>query len=121
MSEKPLSGFKVLVVEDDYFIAEEAHDVLRDAGAEVLGPAASIETARNLLADTRPDYALLDINLGSGPDFTLARSMTAIGVPVVLVTGYDRSVIPSDLTCLPCLQKPASAQKLVQTVLELRR
>ena len=34
----PLAGLRVLVVEDDYFIADEICSTLRAGGAEVLGP-----------------------------------------------------------------------------------
>ena len=39
----PLAGLRVLVVEDDYFIADEICTTLRNGGAEVLGPSPDIE------------------------------------------------------------------------------
>ena len=33
-----LRGFSILIVEDDYFVAKEMAAVLRDHGAQVLGP-----------------------------------------------------------------------------------
>ena len=38
-----LSGKKMLVVEDEYILAEDVCDVLRDCGAEIVGPAGNLE------------------------------------------------------------------------------
>ncbi|WP_210242009.1 hypothetical protein [Mesorhizobium sp. B2-7-1] len=70
--EPDLSGRVVLVVEDEYYIATDASRALQGAGAEVFGPFPSEEAARAEIAVRRPDAAVLDINLGSGPLFKLA-------------------------------------------------
>jgi DNA-binding NtrC family response regulator len=114
-----LAGLAVLVVEDDYYLAEETREALEKAGASVLGPCARLEDAQAVLGRAKPDCAVLDLNLGSGPDFGPARAMLEKGIPVLLVTGYDRAVIPSELSHLPFLQKPASPKKLVEAVSEL--
>jgi hypothetical protein len=44
-----LAGHLVLVVEDDYFIAEEICNALRKRGASVIGPAADVEHGRVLM------------------------------------------------------------------------
>lgn len=116
---KPLSGLCVLIVEDDYFLAEDARHALEAAGARVLGPCAKMDEAEELVRSTKPDCALLDINLGSGPDFTGARAMLEQGIPVVFVTGYDAAVIPSELSHVGCLQKPTTPTKIVGAVEQL--
>jgi DNA-binding LytR/AlgR family response regulator len=76
----------------------------------------SFDEAREAIRTTKPDCAILDINLGSGPDFTSAAAMRRQGVPVMFVTGYDHATIPSDLEDVACLQKPTTARKIVQAV-----
>ncbi len=45
-----LSGKRVLVAEDEALVSMLVEDELRDAGAEVVGPAPSVEDAPQLVA-----------------------------------------------------------------------
>lgn len=118
-SPKRLSGLSVLVVEDDYFLADDARHSLEAAGARVLGPCGTFEDAQKLIRSSQPDCAVLDINLGNGPDFAGAKALLDRGVPVIFVTGYDPAVIPAELAHVECLQKPTSANRIVQAVGQL--
>jgi two-component SAPR family response regulator len=111
-----LEGLTVLVVEDDYYLAEDAGAALTLAGARVLGPFAQFDEAQSAVSNIRPDCAVLDINLGNGPDFTSAEAMLSQGVPVMFVTGYDRATIPSELSHVQSLQKPVTGRAIVQAV-----
>ena len=115
-----LSGWTVLIVEDDFFIAEDEREALEDAGAHVLGPCADRGEALGVLRDVAPDCAVLDLNLGDGPSFDLARLVTARGIPVLFVTGYDASSIPPELAHVPRLQKPVDLRAFVRAVINLR-
>jgi CheY-like chemotaxis protein len=44
-----LSGRRILIVEDDYFIAQILTQMLEDAGAVVLGPIGQVEEALNFI------------------------------------------------------------------------
>jgi DNA-binding response OmpR family regulator len=111
-----LTGLCVLVIEDDYYIADDTRQALEDAGADVLGPFSDAEEAMAAARRRTPDCAVLDVNLGSGPSFSPARSLLADSVPVVFVTGYDSEVVPADLGASGVLQKPVSALRLVCAV-----
>jgi len=106
--EADLSGCRVLVVEDDFYLATDAARALSVAGAEVLGPCATEADAREELAQARPDAVLLDINLGSGPTFELAEKLKDENIPFVFVTGYDQDVIPSEFAEVQGLRSPSS-------------
>ena len=112
-ARKSLAGLTVLVLEDDYYVADDTRIALEAAGASVLGPCAAATRALALAERTPPDCALVDINLGDGADFSAAKHLLELGVPVVFMTGYGADVIPAALSDLPCLQKPAAAQKIV--------
>jgi DNA-binding response OmpR family regulator len=116
---RPLDGLSVLVVEDDYFLAEDARHALESAGARVLGPCGTLEDAQELIRSSQLDCALLDINLGHGPDFTAARTLIDRGVPVIFVTGYDCEIIPAELAHVDCIHKPTSPYKIVQAACRL--
>ncbi|WP_407158442.1 response regulator [Bradyrhizobium sp. STM 3557] len=116
MSAVSLDALDVLVIEDDYYIADDMRQWLENAGAHVLGPCPDVETAFRTLEQYHADCAVVDINLGNGPSFDPARDLLARGMSVVLVTGYDAKVIPTDLSHLPCLHKPTEPQKIIKAV-----
>lgn len=115
-----LSGKSVLVVEDDYSLASDAVAALRTAGAEIIGPCPSVEAAYRTIDSVLPTAAVLDLNLGGGgPRFEVARKLRGRGVPFVLVTGYQPSILPDELKDVPVLQKPVLMQDIVAAVSRL--
>ncbi|WP_060771806.1 GAF domain-containing protein [Methylobacterium sp. AMS5] len=113
-----LSGYRILVVEDDYYLATDTARALQGAGAEVVGPCPSEEAAREALDEGALAAALVDINLGSGPSFTLAALLRERGVPFVFITGYDEGVIPPDFADVERLQKPVELKRVVNFLAE---
>jgi DNA-binding response OmpR family regulator len=115
-SASSLTGYRLLVVEDDYFVAQDLCSTLRDYGATVLGPAPSISSARSLANALRPDCVLLDINLDGELAFGLAKELQARGTRTVFTTGYDASFVPQHLGHTVCLQKPVDATALLRSI-----
>lgn len=114
-SSKNLSGRKVLVVEDDYFIAQDTCSMLRNNGAEVLGPVASLEKALAVVAsESEIDAAVLDINLRDARVFPVADALSARGVPFVFATGYDKTVIPDRFAGVRHCEKPIDYNDLMR-------
>ncbi len=115
-AEGTLTGLLVLVVEDDFYVADDACAALRSAGAEVMGPCCDASDGTRLAKTRRPDCVVLDVNLGAGPAFGPARSFREQGVPFLFMTGYDAEVVPSDLRYVERLEKPVSAAHLIAAV-----
>lgn len=111
--EANLSGFRVLVVEDDYYLATDAARALQGAGAEVTGPFPTEEIALKQVQETPLDAAVVDINLGHGPTFNVARRLKDRGIPFVFLTGYDQEVIPNEFGDVERLQKPVQLRQVV--------
>lgn len=113
-----LAGLKVLVVEDNYLIAEHVRSILDDHGCEVLGPVPQVAAGLALIErGPRPDCALLDVNLNGEMCFPLARVLAGDSVPVVFLTGYDdRAIIPPDFAPAAVLGKPLEDERLVGTL-----
>lgn len=61
-------GPRILVVEDDYFVATDIEGGLRAAGMQVLGPVPTAEEALALARQERPDLVLMDIRLAGVKD-----------------------------------------------------
>lgn len=114
-----LSGLRVLVVEDDYFIADEICSTLRNSGAEVLGPSPDIEHGLNMVKSHHIDCAVLDINLHGNLAFNLARELQQRGTPAIFATGYDSSVLPDAFSSSVRLEKPVNLTALLHAVRSL--
>jgi DNA-binding response OmpR family regulator len=111
-----LKGLRVLVVEDDYFIAIETCDVLSVAGAQVIGPARDLATGLAAIRDERIDCAVLDINLRGLMAFPLAKELRAREIPMIFATGYDASTIPAELADVVRLEKPVDLAALCRAI-----
>jgi DNA-binding NarL/FixJ family response regulator len=59
---------RILVVEDDYFVAIDLEGGLREAGLQVLGPVPTAEEALALAKAERPVLVLMDIRLAGSKD-----------------------------------------------------
>jgi DNA-binding LytR/AlgR family response regulator len=118
--EPSLTGQTVLVLEDDFYLAEDASGALRGAGAEVIGPCPSTAAAIKAIQARSPTAAIVDINLGTGPSFEMARVLRKAGTPFVFLTGYDQAVIPAEFEDVARLQKPVQLRHVVRAVAALR-
>lgn len=117
--DTPLSGRRILIVEDNFYLASDAARALREAGAEIIGPIPRTGMALDVLTRDGIQAAVVDINLGDGPSFELADALKQHRVPFVFVTGYDQIVIPERLSNIVILQKPADMKAVVQAVVRL--
>ncbi|RFB85849.1 response regulator [Rhizobium leguminosarum bv. trifolii] len=117
MAEGMLSGFHVLVVEDEFMLAEDLSQELADAGAIVVGPAQSLERAIELLAVHGVlDAAVLDVNLQGKQVFPVAETLLERHVPFVFTTGYDASVLPARFKSMAWCAKPIDMRRLLEVL-----
>ena len=117
MTDRTLRGCRVLVAEDDYMLADELRTELGEADAVVIGPAATIEDALNLIrSEPEIDGAVLDVNLRGEMIFPVADVLLQRGVPFLFTTGYDASVIPTRFECVVRCDKPINIQKIIQAI-----
>lgn len=100
-----LTGKSILIVEDEYLVANDLKDYIVDMGATVVGPVATIDEARKLAYSQKPDCAIMDINFRGEMSFDLIDQFVAQALPVLLVSGYDLYDLPEAYRGLPYLQK----------------
>jgi CheY-like chemotaxis protein len=124
MSETPgpLVGRRILIVEDEFIIAETMEEWLRRAGAEVIGPVPSVKQALKLIESQRDalDGAVLDVNLGRGETaYPIADGLNERGVPYLFATGDVRIIDDPVHRDRPRLAKPVSMVQLCKALEKL--
>ena len=107
---------RVLVLEDDFYLAHDTAAALRSTGAEVIGPLSSVDEALALLREGGFDAAVVDVNLGQGAAFEMIRALHASALPLVVVTGYDDTAFPADLADVIRERKPAAPAAIVRAL-----
>jgi DNA-binding NarL/FixJ family response regulator len=85
---------KVFVVEDSAAVRERLVEMIRDVkDVEVVGEAATYDTAVAGIINTRPDVAVLDIKLanesGSGIDALIEVRKTLPGIRAIILSNYS--------------------------------
>lgn len=84
-----LLGKRILIVEDEALLAMELEFALLDEGAEVIGPALSLEAALRLIESGPPiDCALLDVDLGGKDVYPAAHLLAQRNIPITFHTGH---------------------------------
>ena len=117
---KLLQGCRILLVEDEPLVAMLLEDVLQDAGAIIMGPAATVSEALVLAAGARPDAAVLDLNLAGETCLAVADVLADAGVPFLVATGYGGDAPLARHTGVQVLQKPYEPNALIEALLQLQ-
>jgi CheY-like chemotaxis protein len=111
-----LRGKRVLVVEDEPLVSMALVDELEGAGALVIGPAASVEGALDLIGSAVIDAAILDVELQQKLIYPAADILMERGIPFILTTGHDADVLPEQYAEVPCSAKPSPLSEVMQTL-----
>src|SRR3712207_5295705 len=112
-----LRGCRILVVEDEYMMAEDLRRDLEKVGAEVVGPVPSVADALRLLAtEEELDGAVLDVNLRGEKAYPVADALRECGVPFVLATGYEQWALPEAYKDVPRCDKPIDLRHLARAL-----
>lgn len=110
----PLTGQRILIVEDEALIAMELVDIVEIAGGRVVGPVRTNWEALLLVEDESVDAVLLDLNLADGDATPVATVLMGRAVPVVICTA---GIVPPRLRQafpdIPVHRKPVKERRLV--------
>lgn len=97
-------------------VAMDVMAALEGYGATIIGPAATVGDALELIATEQIDAASLDINLGGERVYPVADALAASGVPFIFASGYDPKVIPGAYADIPRCDKPVNSQLLMKAL-----
>lgn len=83
-----MSLFNVLIVEDEFIIAEDAGEIVQELGYNVIGNVRNFDEAIEVLNLKKVDIALIDINLGEEKDGVdlAAEIRKTYHIPFIFIT-----------------------------------
>jgi two-component sensor histidine kinase/DNA-binding response OmpR family regulator len=107
----------ILIVEDDFIVAENMRERLQALGYRIAGIAATGEEALKLAAEATPDVVLMDVRLDGEMDGvdTVAALKDYVRTPVLYVTAYtDRRTVMRARDTMPYgyIVKPFTTEEL---------
>lgn len=85
---QPQERPRVLVVEDEFIIALDLSETVKDLGYELDGPYADKRNAFESIGDDLPDCAILDVFTSDGEVYPLADRLSEAGVPIIFHSGH---------------------------------
>ncbi|AEG56870.1 response regulator [Sinorhizobium meliloti] len=111
-----LEGARVLVVEDEIWIALDLEAAFLDVGAQVVGPCATLEAALVAAKNEALALAVLDIRLGTKTTERVIDLLNERGIPFFF---YSGQTLPDDMrkksNGAVVVAKPATQQDIVGT------
>jgi len=113
LSERRMS--KVLIIEDEVFIAMALESLLEDLGHQSLGIAADSRQALAMAEDA--DLAIVDVNLADGPTgVETGRRLAEEGVAVIYMTANPEQLGAGVPGTIGVIAKPAADSELRQAI-----
>ncbi len=114
--DRPLIGMR-LVAEDNALLAFDLMTLLRDAGAEIVGPAKTVADVLALAETAALSCAVFDVYLRREPVFPAAKALKERGVRLVFYTGTaDLDGLRREWPDARIISKPASPELLLKTI-----
>src|SRR5690606_16770987 len=108
---------RILVVEDEIFVALDVAATVEDANGIVIGPVGTVRQAIELLRQHEVDAAILDVNLADGDFEPILQQLKSHDVFVVVHTGGG---MPAKMAALypevPVFQKPIPLNVLIRSL-----
>lgn len=110
---------RILIVEDNFLVANSLAHSLQSMGCEVVGPAPTVKKGLQLVQENNLHGAILDINIIGGTSAPIAMELHKRRIPFFFITGYaSPQMLPTPLTEIRKLRKPIDDSALATVVEE---
>ncbi|MBZ9936973.1 response regulator [Mesorhizobium sp. BR1-1-16] len=106
----------VLIVEDEWLIAEDHAAALRGADHRVVGPCSTVQAALIAIDENLVDMALLDIELRDEKSFAVAERLEERNIPFAFLSGHGTQELPPGMRDRDVLSKPLERATLIAAV-----
>jgi DNA-binding response OmpR family regulator len=108
---------RILILEDDPFIALDLQAILEADGHEVVGIFDSLDEVYEHIED-RFDYALLDVDVVGGKSFGVAAALAERRIPFAFVSASSPGELPHSLRQAAFIPKPFEEHVILQSLAE---
>lgn len=112
----PLYAKRILIVEDEFYLADDLASALQIRGADVIGPVPTLEAAERIVGEGGFDCAILDMNLRGEMSFPVADFLTQAQVPFLIATGYNSASLPERFSGVPRVEKPFDVGQVMAAI-----
>jgi DNA-binding response OmpR family regulator len=114
-----LSGKRILIVEDEWLLADAIVEAVESAGGEVIGPFPSVRQSLAVLQEhaPAPDAATLNIRLTDGESYPVADQLAAMKVPFLFASANGASALPRRFSRAVLLRKPIAASQIIEALI----
>jgi len=110
-------SLRVIIIEDEFVIARSLAFLLESTECQVVGMAASVQEALQLIDTEAFDAAIVDIDLKGTSAAPVAEELLRRQARFVFLTGYgDLEMLPEHLRQQPHLEKPVEPDLLLATL-----
>ena len=114
---QPQERPRILIVEDEFIIALDLSETVKDLGYELEGPYADKANAFVSIESDLPDCAILDVFTSDGEVYPLADRLAEAGVPIIFHSGHIATAdiaerYPDALAC----SKPCPPDRLISMI-----
>jgi CRP-like cAMP-binding protein len=122
MLSNDLSKPRILVVEDNWLVADAICELVRNCGCDVAGSIGHVDHGMEFLADRTVDGAIVDINLHGAMSYPICYELQRRNVPFFFLTGYPAYAknLPAPFRDTRLLTKPLDARQFKSALAEIR-
>lgn len=106
---------RILILEDDPFIALDLQSILEADGHEVVGVFDSVDDAYEHIEDNF-DYALLDVDVVGGKSFGVASALIERQIPFAFVSASSPGELPHALRQAAFIPKPFEEKTILESI-----
>lgn len=115
-----IAGKRVLIVEDEVFVALDLQARIEDAGGIVVGPVTTLHDALLIATHADVDVAIMDVELHGEISFPAADILVGKGTPFLWHSGFAGAErFARDYPDAPVIEKPSEPEKVLEMVTTL--
>lgn len=113
-----LQGRRILVIEDDFFVAQALCELIKEAGATVVGPIGWADEALTYIKSNKAvfDSVVLDVDLHGEKSYAIADWLAEQRVGFVFTTGYGADALDPAYAGFPRCEKPFDPRTLFKAL-----
>ncbi len=110
---------KLAIIEDEEDILAVTQKIINDycPFVTICGTASDMNSAKELLMNSKPDVALMDINLPGGTSFDVLKTLPEVNFKLIFLTGFEEYAIQAiKFSAIDYLLKPVNPTELISAL-----